>query len=98
MALYKVAIVLAHTPVDLSIQNARLAHPEEVLLAVKGVKEVVLPCCDVPLALQNNTAFLEPFRAKEARKSELLAVQLLPATCCAITSLSHALQGQVSSP
>ncbi len=58
MALHEVAIVLAHTPVDLPVQGTRLAYLEIVLLAVKGVKEVILPSRDVPLSLQSNTVFL----------------------------------------
>ena len=55
MALHKVAVTLAHPPVDLSVQGTRLSDLEEMLLAVKGVKEIILPCCDVPLPLQSNT-------------------------------------------
>ena len=51
MALHKVAITLAHTPVDLPVQDAGLAHSEVVLLAIESVEEVILPCCDVPLPL-----------------------------------------------
>ena len=54
MALDKVAIAFAHTPVNLPIEHPWLADFEVVLLAVKGVKKVVLSCCDVPLSLQRS--------------------------------------------
>ena len=59
MTLYKIAIILAHTPVDLPIQDARLTHPEVVFLAIKCIKKVVLPCCDVPLPLQESRVNFE---------------------------------------
>ena len=62
-ALYEVAIVLLYTPVDVRMQDTRLIHPKEVLLTVKSIKQVVLPCCYVPLSLQNAAV---PFKASAA--------------------------------
>ena len=60
--LNEVPVALGDAPVDLPIQLAWLRHPEEVLLAVKCVKQGVQPCCDVPPPLRSAPLMSRPSR------------------------------------